>query len=250
MSTVTVRYSHAPFHGQVYGVGLVETNSSLTLDGGKYQLPSILIRSSTGASAMTVSPTTAFMRLPIGCGCRASAPEAMRSPARAGRKRTPPVETDLSPRDRWFAPPVSRRRVDLVGTVLAGTVPHRVVRRTGTACVRQRPSSSSSSAMSSRAVRDGCARPRRARSRRRSPRPAGPGSVRRSPRRPRPTAMSSAPRDSTSSSSSPSRTGTGTRPSPSRGRPRATRRAGRGRRRMNVADVGYCVGGTRLGCTT
>src|SRR5690606_11188184 len=50
-----------PFHGQVYGVALSVRWPGFTLDGGKYQLPSIEMRSSFGASAMTTSFSTAFM---------------------------------------------------------------------------------------------------------------------------------------------------------------------------------------------
>src|SRR4051812_25149842 len=58
-STVTVKYWHSPFQGQVYGVGEVVRNPSLTDDGGKYEFPSMWMISESGASAMTVPFTVA-----------------------------------------------------------------------------------------------------------------------------------------------------------------------------------------------
>lgn len=62
----------SPFHGQWYWVSLSLKNSGFTLDGGKYQFPSIWMRSSCGASAITVSPTTAFMTCSSTHGARST----------------------------------------------------------------------------------------------------------------------------------------------------------------------------------
>ena len=77
-STVTVKYWHSPFHGQVYGVGEVVRNPSLTDEGGKYELPSMWMISSSGASAMTV-PFRVAVAIRGGTRCQGSA-----FPARAG----------------------------------------------------------------------------------------------------------------------------------------------------------------------
>ncbi len=51
----------SPFHGQWYGV-LVSVRSDMsTLWGGKYQLPSISMSSSLGASATVTPLMSAFM---------------------------------------------------------------------------------------------------------------------------------------------------------------------------------------------
>ncbi len=94
-SVLTLKYWASPFQEQVYGVELSSRCSRFTLDGGKYQLPSILMRSSTGASAMTVSPSTAFIRFLQGC---ASIPSGERDRTRSYSRSTRTAAAEFSAR--------------------------------------------------------------------------------------------------------------------------------------------------------